>query len=135
MRLCILTEDISISYNTICQNQLNMDYFIVLFLYTSFTLPHGGKRKDLNNEASKFYITSTDEYKKYLVENFNGFNSVKGCNISMARYFTSITLADLATTKHFSMVGTMRLDRIGISKEITSIERREEKSTVYTISK
>lgn len=99
--------------------------------YTYFTLPYAGKPEDLNNEASKFYITGTDEYSKYLVENFNRFNSIKGCNISMDRYFTSITLADWAITKHFSIVGTMHLDRKGIPKEIKSIEGREEKSTIY----
>ena len=99
--------------------------------YTYFTLPYASKPEDLNNKASKFYITGTDKYSKYLVENFNRFNSVKGCNISIDRYFTSITLADWATTKHFSIVGTMRLDRKGIPKEINSMEESEEKSTIY----
>ena len=94
---------------------------------TYFTLPYAGKPEDLNNEANKFYLTGTDEYSKYLVENFNCFNSIKGCNISMDRYFTSITLVDWATTKHFSIVGTMRLDRKEIPKEINSMKGREEK--------
>ena len=33
--------------------------------YTYFILPYAGKPEDLNNEASKFYITGTDEYSKY----------------------------------------------------------------------
>ena len=45
----------------------------------------------------------------------------------MDRYFASITLADWATTKQFSIVETMRLDRKGIPKEIKSMEGREEK--------
>ena len=98
--------------------------------YTYFTLPYASKPEHLN-EASKFYITGTDKYSKYLVENFNRFNSIKGCNISIDRYFTSITLADWATTKHFSIVGTMRVDRKGIPKEINSMEESEEKSTIY----
>ena len=49
----------------------------------------------------------------------------------MDRYFTSITLADWAITKHFSIVGTIRLDRKGIPKEIKSMEGREEKSKIY----
>ena len=32
--------------------------------YTYFTLPYASKPEDLNNEASKFYITGTDEYLK-----------------------------------------------------------------------
>ena len=91
--------------------------------YTYFTLPYAGKPEDLNIEARNFYITGTDEYSKYLVENFNRFNLIKGCNISVDRYFTSTTLlADWATTKHFSIVGTMRLDRKKIPKEIKSME-------------
>ena len=100
--------------------------------YTCFTLPYAGKPEDLNNEARQFYITSTNECSKYLAENFNCFNSIKGCNISMDHYFTSTTLADWATTKHFSIVGTLRLDKKGIPKEIKAMEGCKEKSTVYT---
>ena len=49
----------------------------------------------------------------------------------MDRYFTSITLADWATMKHFSIVETMPLDRKEIPKEIKSMEGQEEKSTIY----
>ena len=49
----------------------------------------------------------------------------------MDRYFASITLADWATTKQFSIIETMRLDRKGIPKEIKSMEGLEEKSTIY----
>ena len=99
--------------------------------YTYFTLPYAGNPEDLNNEASKFYITGTNEYSNFLAENFNRFSSIKSCNISMDRYFTSITLADWETTKHFSIAGTMLLDRKVIPKEIKSMEGREEKSTIY----
>ena len=89
--------------------------------------------KDLNNEASKFYITGTDKYSKCLVENFNQLNS--GCSILIGLYFTSIALADWTTTTHFSIVGTMRLDRKGIPKEIKSMERREEKLIIHGYQK
>ena len=49
----------------------------------------------------------------------------------MDRYVTLIILAAWKTAKHCTIVGTMRLDRIGIPKEITSIERREKKATIY----
>ena len=49
----------------------------------------------------------------------------------MDRYFTLITLPDWTTTKHFSIVGTMHLDRKGIPKEIKSMEGLEEKSLIY----
>ena len=109
-------------YHSLCDSSVQNTYF---------TLPYAGKSEDLNNEASKFYITGTNEYSKYLVENFNCFNSIKGCNISVDRYVTSITLADWATTKHFSIVGTVRLDRKGTPKEIKLMEGCEEKSRNY----
>ena len=49
----------------------------------------------------------------------------------MDHYFTSSKLADWVTTKHFSIVGTIRLDRKGIPKEIKSLERREETSKIF----
>ena len=137
MRLCTLTEGMLISNNTIRRNQLNMEYFIVLFVtrQSNINILHyhiAGKPEDLSNEANAFYVTGTDEYSKYLVENFNCFNLIKDCNISVDCYFTSTTLlADWAITKHFSIVGTMCLDRKGIAKEIKSMEGREEKSTIY----
>ena len=48
-----------------------MECFIVLFVTRQSNihiLPHAGKPENLNNEASKFYITGADEYSKYLVE-------------------------------------------------------------------
>ena len=59
-------------YHSLCDSSVQ---------YTYFTLSYAGKREDLNNEASKFYLTVTNEYSKYLTENLNRFNSIKGCNI------------------------------------------------------
>ena len=103
--------------------------------YTYFTLPYAGKPEDINGEASKFYISGTDEYTKYLVQGFSDYNSIKGCNISMDRYFTSVSVAEWATTNHFTIVGTMRLDRKGIPAEIKKLDGREEKSTLYAHQK
>ena len=49
----------------------------------------------------------------------------------MDRYFTSITLAQWALDKKFTIVATMRHDRKGILKEMKSLNDREEKSTIY----
>ena len=103
--------------------------------YTYYSLPYAGKPDDLTGDAGKYYITGTDQYSNYLIENFNKFNSIKGCNVSVDRYFTSITLADWATSHNFSIVGTMRLDCKGIPKEIKTLEGRQEKSTLYAYQK
>ena len=49
----------------------------------------------------------------------------------MDRYFTSIPLAIWALEKKFTIVGTMRHDRIGIPKEIKTVANREEKSVMH----
>ena len=61
--------------------------------YTYITLSDAGKPDDINNEAKKYYVCDTDSYTKYLVEEFTKINSIEGCNISMDRYFTSVTIA------------------------------------------
>ena len=49
----------------------------------------------------------------------------------MDRYFTFIPLAIWALEKKFTIVGTMRHDRIGIPKEIKAVANREEKSVMH----
>ena len=83
-------------------------------LYTYFKLPYAGKPEEIAGEAAKFYVSGTDKYTKYLVAEFNQYNSIQGCNISMNCYFTSVTFADWALQNNFIIVGTMRHGRKGI---------------------
>ena len=76
------------------------------------------------------YVSGTDEYTKYLVEGVSQHNSIQGCNISMDRYFTSVSLAELANENNFTIVGTMRLDRKGMPQQV-KVTNRDEKSTLY----
>ena len=108
-------------YRSLCDSSVS---------YTYYTLPYAGKPEVTTSELSKFYVTGTDEYTKYLVTEFSRFNSIEGCNISMDRYFTSVSLADWAIDKKFTIVGTMRHDRKGIPKEMKDLNGREEKSTI-----
>ena len=87
----------------------------------------------INDEAHRYYVTGTDEYTKYLVENLKRINptSLQGRNISMDIYFTSVTIASQCLEKEISIVGTMQLDRKGIPKEIKDVSEREERSTLY----
>ena len=50
-------------------------------------------------------------------------------------YFTSVSLAKWAYENNFIIVGTIRLDSIGLSNEIKTMEGREEKSTKYLYQK
>ena len=95
------------------------------------TLPNNGKP----DSPDKKYITGTDEYTKYLVNNFLRCNKLKGRNISLDHYFTSIKLAQWCLEKKIFIVGTMGTDRKGIPKEMKQLRDQEEKSTRYCHSK
>ena len=51
------------------------------------------------------------------------YNDIRGRNISMDRYFTSVTLAEWASSKDITIVGTMRLDRIGSVAKLVFFRR------------
>lgn len=68
--------------------------------YTYYTLPYAGKPEIVDGDGAKFYITGTDEYTKYLVNELSNYNSIQWCNISMDRYFTSVSLAEWALEKN-----------------------------------
>ena len=99
--------------------------------YMYYTLLYAGKPSEANNEASKYYISGTDEYAKYLVIGVNHYNSINGSNVSMEWHFTSVTIAQWALEKKITIVGTIRLDRKGILKEIKSLGNREERSVLH----
>ena len=58
--------------------------------FTYFILPYAGKR---DIEGSEFYVTSTDEYSVYLVDKLFSHVNITGRNVSMDRYFTSVTVS------------------------------------------
>ena len=100
-------------------------------LYTCYSLPYAGKPEDFSGDASKYYISGTNECTKYLVNEVTGYNSIQGCNISMYRYFTSVTLAEWALDHNFTIVGTMRQDWKGISKELKVMKNWDERFVLY----
>ena len=99
--------------------------------YTYFSLPSAGKPE---GTADDFYITGTDNYTKYLVDNairVGGASCLKGRNISIDRYFTSMAVAEWCLENNITIMGTMRTDRIGIPKEMKTETGRAEKSTLW----
>ncbi len=99
--------------------------------YTYFSLPYAGKPEEGANE---YYVTKTDNYTKYLVENtirIAGTASLRGRNISLDRYFTSLTIADWLLEKDITITGTLRKDRIGLPRELKIEAGREPKSTMW----
>ena len=72
-----------------------------LTTYTYYSLPYAGKPEVVDGHAAKYYETGTDAYTKYLVDEVSNCSSIQGCNISMDRYFTSVSLAEWALEKKF----------------------------------
>ena len=56
--------------------------------------------------------------------------SLKGTNISMDRYYTSIPQAEWLYDKNITYIGTLNSNRKGLPKEIKETKGREENSFV-----
>ena len=97
--------------------------------YTYYTLPYAGKPEEITDDSE--YVTGTDNYTKYLVEGLEQHVNLQGRNISMDRYFTSMTISEYSLDKGMTVVGTMRSDRAGIPKEMKETKSRKSPSTLY----
>ena len=79
-------------------------------------------------------MTGTDNYTIYLVENtiqIGGKTVLRGKNISLDRYFTSLSIAEWLQERNISVTGTLRKDRIGLPQEMKTEAGRTEKSTKW----
>ena len=68
---------------------------------------------------------------KRIVEGYeqHGY-SLKGTNIFMDRYYTSIPLAEWLYDKNITCIGTLNSNRKGLPKEIKETKGREENSWI-----
>ena len=92
-------------------------------------MPYAGKPQEITDDSE--YVTGTDNYTKYLVEGLEQHVNLQGRNISMDRYFTSMTISEYLFDKGMTVVGTMRSDRAGIPKEMKETKSHESPSTLY----
>ena len=70
-------------------------------LDTYFSLLYSGKLEN----PDQFYVLGTDEKTHY---NLSKDTSIRGRNISMDRYFTSIPLSEWLLDKNITFVGTLQ---------------------------
>ena len=91
--------------------------------FTYKAAPYSGKPKDGNGP---YYIDHTENYVKYLVEEFEKDASLLGRNISTDRLYTSISLANWLLERGITTVGTLNTNRIGIPDGIKQTKDREE---------
>ena len=82
-------------------------------------------------EGSEFYVIATDECSKYLVDNLSSHANITGRNVSMDRYFTSVTIAHYLKEKKMTLVETMRANGKGILKELVEIQNRDDKDIKF----
>ena len=92
-------------------------------------MPCAGKPEEITDDSE--YVTGTGNYTKYLVEGLEQHVNLQGRNISMDRYFTSMTISEYLLDKGMRVVGTMRSDRAGIPKEMKETKSRKSPSTLY----
>ena len=99
-------------------------YGFTCSVYLFYSLPYNGA-------ASKYYVTSTNTYSEYLLNEASKYSKFKGCNISIDMWFTSVIVARLGLEKGYAIIRTIRLDRKEIPKELKSLGNRREKSTSF----
>ena len=82
-------------------------------------------------EGTESYIKGTLTLVKRIVEGYeqHGY-SLKGTNISMDRYCTSIPLTGWLYDKNITCIGTLDSNRSGLPKEIKETKDREENSWI-----
>ena len=95
--------------------------------YIYYTVPYTGKPV----EVTESHIKDTLTLVKRIVEGYeqHGY-SLKGTNISMDRYYTSIPLAEWLYDKNITCIGTLNSNRKGLPKEIKETKGREENSWI-----
>ena len=90
--------------------------------YTYQTLVYHGKPV---GEPSTYYVSSTDNYTKHLVDKILERQPLKGRNISMDRLYTSIPICRWLLEKDITMIGTFQTNQRGIPPEMKDIKTRE----------
>eukprot|EP00112_Aurelia_sp_Birch-Aquarium-sp1_P024842 Seg801.3 transcript_id=Seg801.3/GoldUCD/mRNA.D3Y31 product="hypothetical protein" protein_id=Seg801.3/GoldUCD/D3Y31 len=94
--------------------------------YTYYSLMQAGKPHGAPNQ---YYINTSDGYTMYLVDGLSNFVDIRGRNISLDRFFTSIPVARECLERKITIVGTVKSNRRGIPKEILQTNEREAPST------
>ena len=86
--------------------------------YTYISLPYAGKP---TGTPDAYYVTGTDKYTEYLVTyalQEGGKECMKGRNIALDRYFTSMAIAEWCLERNITITGTLKSDRKGIPNEM-----------------
>ena len=92
------------------------------FVYTYKACPHTGKPEKWEG---LYYIDSTENYARCLVNQTSNDVELQGRNISMDYFYTSISLANWLLDKQITCVGKLNHNRQGIPTELKNTSGRE----------
>ena len=95
--------------------------------YICYIVPYTGKRVEVTENHIKNTLTVVKRNAEGYEE--HGY-SLKGTNISMDRYYTSIPQAEWLYDKNITYIGTLNSNRKGLPKEIKETKGREENSWI-----
>jgi hypothetical protein len=98
----------------------------VKFAFTFRSEVFAGKPQE---EGGEWYLNTTEGITLRLLEKY-GWVKLKGANLSTDNLYTSVSLAEKLLEKKMTLVGTLRSNRKGITKEMKNMDGREENSTV-----
>ena len=87
-----------------------------------YTIPYVGKPYVVTDT----HISNTDELLRRIIEGYERFgHKLRGTNISVDRYYTSIPIAEWLLQKKVTMIGTMKSIRKGIPTELKKIDTQD----------
>ena len=90
---------------------------------------------ETQNGDGPYYIDKTENYVKYLVNEVEKHQSLKGRYICTDRLYTSIFLANWHLSRDITTIRTLNTNRDGIPKELKDVKGREEFQLHATLNK
>ena len=99
----------------------------VEFPYTHASEVYAGKPAEI--EGAQHFIPTTQGVTVHLLEDV-GWRRLQGCNLTTDNLYSSVQLAQLLLEHKMTFLGTMRMNRKGLTPEIKNLADREQLSTV-----
>ena len=98
----------------------------VIYPFTHRSEAFAGKPSE---EGGEYYLKSTEDLTLRLIEKTGENQNLRVRNLTTDNLYTSIPLANKLLERSMTLLGTMRQNRVGLPKEVKSLENRVENST------
>ena len=93
--------------------------------YTFLSKPYSGKPA---GEPTEDYVVGTEAVVRDMMEQLGRHGDLRGRNLSVDRFYTSVPLAEWLFQKGVTIVGTLQANRKGIAKDMKKTDGRPELS-------